>query len=224
MAARPAQGPETIERTSAVRSASTYRSQGFIWLILGILPTAAIANFGFAQELYILSIGIAVFGLLQLATARLINSGRTENGFYEVMHDLFHMPPVMKQLSVVQFFSWFALFGMWIYTTPAVTSFHFGSQDTTSSLYNEGADWVGVLFAAYNLFAALIALFIPKVSAKLGRRRTHLLTLSLGGLGLMSFAVIKDPTYLIVSMVGVGIAWASILSVPYSSAFQCCAL
>ena len=213
---KKASEPAVIERTTTVRSATTYKAQGIIWLLAGALPTVAIAQFGFAKELYILTIGIAVFGLLQLVTARLLGKGSTESGFYEVMHDLFHMPPVMKQLSIVQFFSWFGLFGMWIYTTPAVTSFHFGSQDPTSAVYNEGADWVGILFAAYNLFAALIALFIPKISTKLGRRRTHLINLSLGGLGLMSFAVIKDPTYLILSMAGVGIAWASILSVPYS--------
>ncbi len=126
------------------------------------------------------------------------------------------MPRVMKQLAVVQFFSWFALFAMWIYGTAAVTSHHFGSMDVTSQAYNDGADWVGVLFASYNGFAALAALAIPFIASRIGVRRTHLLNLVLGGAGLISFFFIRDPAWLILSMVGVGIAWASIVSLPYT--------
>ena len=78
------------------------------------------------------------------------------------------MPRVMRQLAVVQFLSWFALFAMWIYTTAAVTTHHYGTTDATSAVFNEGANWVGVLFAAYNGFAALAALFIPPLAARLG--------------------------------------------------------
>ena len=126
------------------------------------------------------------------------------------------MPRVMKQLAVVQFFAWFALFAMWIYSTSAVTSFHFGTQDVTSQAYNDGADWVGVLFASYNGFAALAALAIPLMARKLGCRWSHLVNLSIGGLSLLSFWFIRDPDWLIVPMIGVGIAWASILSLPYA--------
>jgi maltose/moltooligosaccharide transporter len=105
---------------------------------------------------------------------------------------------------------------MWIYTTSAVTSRHFGAKDATSAAFNEGANWVGVLFAAYNGFAALAAILIPVVVARIGRRRTHLLNLSLGGAGLIAFLVIDDPRWLLLAMVGVGIAWASILSLPYA--------
>ncbi len=132
------------------------------------------------------------------------------------MHDLIHMPRVMRQLAVVQFFSWFALFAMWIYGTSAVTSHHFGATDVTSSAYNDGADWVGVLFAAYNGFAALAAIAIPFIAGRLGCRICHLFNMTLGGIGLISFYFIRDPDLLLVPMIGVGIAWASILSLPYA--------
>ena len=94
-------------------------------------------------------------------------AGNTKNGMYEIMHDLFHMPRVMRQLAVVQFFSWFALFAMWIYGTAAVTSYHFGATDVTSAAYNDGADWNGVLFAVYNGFAALAAVIV--LGPRIGR-------------------------------------------------------
>ena len=139
---------------------------------------------------------------------------------FHVVNDLFLMPRVMKQLAPVQFFSWFALFAMWIYTTAAVTEHHFGTTDTTSAAYNDGANWVGVLFAAYNGFAALAALFIPKLAAMLGRRRAHLVGLWCGAVGLVSIRFIDDPRLLLVPMVGVGIAWASIFSMPYAMLSQ----
>jgi maltose/moltooligosaccharide transporter len=122
----------------------------------------------------------------------------------------------MIQLAFVQFFSWFALFAMWIYATAAVTSHIYGTADTTGKLYNDGADWVTVLFAVYNGVAALVAFLLPVLARYTGRRLAHLIALSLGGIGLISFYFIKDPNMLILSMVGVGIAWASILSIPYA--------
>jgi maltose/moltooligosaccharide transporter len=157
-----------------------------------------------------------VFGLLQILTGRMQSRGQTENGLYRIVEDLFHMPRVMKQLAVVQFFSWFALFAMWIYSTAAVTGHHFGTTEVTSQAYNDGANWVGVLFASYNGFAALAAIAIPYLVNRLGCRWSHLLNLSIGGLCLISFIFIRDPDWLIVPMIGVGVAWASILSLPYA--------
>src|SRR5690606_17766597 len=125
------------------------------------------------------------------------------------------MPLAMRRLAVVQFFSWFALFAMWIYTTAAVTGVHFGSQDPTSNAYNEGANWVGVLFAAYNGFAAVAAVAIPWMVRNLGVRASHGLNLCLGAAGFFSFLLVRDPQWLLLSMAGVGFAWASILSLPY---------
>ena len=137
-------------------------------------------------------------------------------GLKESFMGIFQMPKTMVQLSFVQFFSWFALFAMWIYTTSAVTSHVYGTSDTTTALYNEGADWVGICFAIYNGIAAIVAFILPIVAKRLSRRITHLLALVLGGVGLISINFITDPNMLLVSMIGVGIAWASILSMPYA--------
>ena len=198
------------------RPAARYRNGGVAWIVAGGLLLAWILSSQLDKQLYILAIGAMAFGLLQILTGWMQKGGRTENGLYHIVEDLFHMPRVMKQLAVVQFFSWFALFAMWIYSTSAVTSFHFGAQDATGQAFNDGADWVGVLFASYNGFAALAALFIPLMARKLGCRWSHLVNLCIGGLGLISFWFIRDPDWLIVPMIGVGIAWASILSLPYA--------
>ncbi|WP_317238912.1 MFS transporter [Hymenobacter sp. 5516J-16] len=138
------------------------------------------------------------------------------NGFRESFAGIFHMPKTMAQLAIVQFFSWLALFSMWIYTTPAVTSHIYHTTDATSKVYNEGADWVGVCFAVYNGISAVAALLLPVIARATSRRVTHLLCLVAGGLGLISIYFIQDPKLLLLSMVGVGFAWASILSVPYA--------
>jgi maltose/moltooligosaccharide transporter len=200
----------------ATRSAWQYRAWGAAWLLAGSLFSVAVAVLGWDRQLHVLGVGGAVFGLLQLAAAWLQAWGRTADALYCIMSDLFHMPRAMRQLAVVQFLSWFGLFAMWIYTTSAVTSRHFGATDAASAEFNEGANWVGVLFAAYNGFAALAAMLIPLVASRIGRRRAHLVNLALGGAGLMSFLIVDDPRLLLLSMTGVGIAWASILSLPYA--------
>jgi maltose/moltooligosaccharide transporter len=138
------------------------------------------------------------------------------SGLIESFAGIFKMPKTMVQLSFVQFFSWFALFAMWIYTTSAVTSYVYGTDDSSSALYNEGADWVGICFAIYNGIAALVAFLLPLLAKKITRRMTHMVALFCGGLGLFSIYFISDPNLLLLSMVGVGIAWASILSMPYA--------
>lgn len=138
------------------------------------------------------------------------------DGVKETVQGLFEMPKTMQQLAIVQFFSWFALFSMWIYSTSAITSHIYGTSDTTSALYNEGADWVGVLFGVYNGVSALVAFLLPIVAARTSRKFTHSASLVVGGLGLMSYYVFTDPNLLIISMVGIGVAWASILTMPYA--------
>ncbi len=199
-----------------VRPSGKYRAGGLLWMAGGGALLAWIVAGNLDKQLYVLAGGGIAFGVFQLITALMQDKGRTNNGFYHIINDLFHMPRVMGQLAVVQFFSWFALFAMWIYGTSAVTSHHYGAVDVTSLAYNDGADWVGVLFAAYNGFAALAAISIPLVARKLGCRGCHMLNLCLGGIGLISFYFIRDPAFLLVPMIGVGIAWASILSMPYA--------
>ncbi|WP_233207740.1 MFS transporter [Siphonobacter sp. BAB-5405] len=141
---------------------------------------------------------------------------RLGDEFRETFSGLFQMPKVMRQLAVVQFFTWFGLFCMWIYTTNAVTEHIYGTSDTHSERYNEGANFVGTAFAVYNGVSALFSLLVPTIAARIGRRMTHLLSLVIGGFGLISIYFIQDPQWLLLSMTGVGIAWTSILTIPYA--------
>ena len=138
------------------------------------------------------------------------------HGVRESFAGIADMPRTMRQLAVVQFFSWLALFSLWIYATPAITSHLYHTSDTTSKLYNEGADWVNVCFAVYNGVSALAALALPLIARATSRRVTHMLCLTAGGLGLISIYFVPSPPLLLVSMVGIGVAWASILSIPYA--------
>lgn len=190
--------------------------RGAVVLATGLIASWLLAQASLEKELYVLSFGVAISGALIMLAGWLQSSGRTSSGLVQVWHDIRHMPSTMAQLAVVQFFSWFALFAMWIYTTNAVTSHVYGTSDTTSALYNEGADWVGVLFAMYNGFAALVAFLLPVLARRTSRRAVHAMSLVAGGLGLASMYVVTDPQWLLLSMVGVGIAWASILSMPYA--------
>jgi maltose/moltooligosaccharide transporter len=194
----------------------TFIRNGLIWLVTGLVFSIIIYWFSLKAELYILTVGVAGFGLLQIITGLLVGWGKRKNGFVVVINDLYNMPKTMAQLAVVQFFTWFALFAMFIYATSAVTSHIFGTTDTTSELYNEGANWVGVLFAVYNGFAALVAFLLPVIAKRTNRRITHMISLIAGGIGLISMYFISNPNMLILSMLGVGLAWASILSMPYA--------
>ncbi|MBO9717717.1 MAG: MFS transporter [Pseudoxanthomonas sp.] len=182
------------------------------WLLAGLVLGAVIALRGWDRMLYVLAGMLAAYGALLLVARVLPPGGMIPS----IVADLRAMPRTMRRLAVVQFFSWFALFAMWIYTTAAVAGVHYGSSDPASAAYNEGANWVGVLFAAYNGFAALAAIAIPFMVRVLGLRVSHLLNLWLGAAGLLSFLLVRDPQWLLLSMVGVGFAWASILSLPYA--------
>ena len=191
-------------------------NKGLILLAIGLVITLVIYLFSFDKELYILSIGCLIFASLLIYAGILIKNEKTKNGLVEVMLDIVNMPIAMRKLGIAQLLSWFSLFSMWIYTTPAVSSYHYGITDTTSTAYNNAADWVGILFAVYSGVAALFAIIIPKIVSLTNRKVAHLIHMSCGGLGLISFIFIKDPQLLVLSMIGVGIAWSSILSIPYS--------
>ncbi len=195
---------------------NSFNKKGAIWSASGIILSFLINLFSLMSELYILSVGIFIFGFIQIISAFLIKGGKTKNGLVVVMRDLAAMPKTMGQLAVVQFFSWFALFAMWIYTTSAVTSQIYGTNDPSSELYNQGANWVGLLFGVYNGFAAIVAFFLPLLARLTNRRITHSISLIAGGFGLISIILFRSPEMLIISMIGVGLAWASILSMPYA--------
>lgn len=128
----------------------------------------------------------------------------------------FKVPKKMWQLLLVQFFSWFALFSMWVYTTPALAQHFFGTTDPNSVAFQVARNWVGILFGIYSGVSAIVALMLPWVAKFITRRLTHLAALVIGGLSFLSFAIISNPDYLIIPMIGIGIAWASILAMPYA--------
>jgi maltose/moltooligosaccharide transporter len=189
---------------------------GIIWLGIGLILTFILTRIHLEKELFVVSGLISLFGLLQLLAGFLKNSGMGENGLNAILTDLKQMPSTMSQLAIVQFFTWFALFSLWIYTTSAVTSHIYGTTDTVSKAYNEGANWVGVLFGIYNGFSALVAFLLPVLAKYTNRKITHSICLAVGGLSLISINFIGSPTLLILPMLGIGLAWASILSMPYA--------
>ncbi len=273
--------------------ARKFMRSSLLWLIIGVVLSALIYFYQLEAELYILGIGLIAFGIIQVITGMLIRSGKTSGGFVVVINDLFKMPLTMKQLAFVQFFSWFALFAMWIYTTAGVTSAKydmkldrttydvlesslnsvlgspeaagwenvpeiqadmehmkqrfekgkkvvstmrvaqfFSDKDKQDLLqlspgmidrlmiiqkeYNKGADWVGVLMAVYNGFAAVMAFLLILLARLTSRKTVHAISLLVGGLSLVSFFFIQNPRLLMVSELGIGLAWASILAMPYA--------
>ncbi|GGD14543.1 sugar transporter [Hyunsoonleella pacifica] len=141
-----------------------------------------------------------------------------KSSLLDIFEDFKKMPVTMRQLSWVQFFSWFGLFGMWVFTTPAIAQHVYGLPytDGSSSKYQEVGDWIGILFGVYNLISAFYAFALPYIAKKIGRKKTHSVSLIMGGIGLLSIYIMPDKNWLIFSMVGVGIAWASILAMPYA--------
>jgi maltose/moltooligosaccharide transporter len=197
-----------LNRTSCIR-------QGLVLILAGAGLSYAIWTMGWYAGLYILSGGTIFYGALQLAAAARAQQGHT-GGLVEIIADLKAMPKTMQQLAAVTMLTWFALYALFIYTTPAITAYHFHSSDPTSVAYNEGANWAGVLMAVYNGVAAVVAFLLPLVTRRIGRVPTHVICLIIGGAGLASMALIKDPVMLLVPMVAIGIAWASLLTLPYA--------
>jgi maltose/moltooligosaccharide transporter len=126
------------------------------------------------------------------------------------------MPRAMRRLALIQFFSWSGLFVLWIYSTPVVAHHHFGGAQPGSAAYNQAGDWVGILFATYNAVAAAYAFVLPALARRFGREHMHAANLLIGGVGLAGFLLTRNPTALLASMVAIGIAWASILTMPYA--------
>lgn len=138
--------------------------------------------------------------------------------FSDIFKDFATIPTQMKKLGIVQFFSWFALFTMWVFTTSALATHHFGlsPEDTHSKEFNNAGDLTGKLFGMYNLWAVPFAFLLTPIAKWIGKKQTHALALLCGGLGLISMYFIKDVNNLWISMIGLGFAWASILAMPYA--------
>ena len=144
---------------------------------------------------------------------------KDKRGFVTALkEDFVNMPKTMRQLGWVQFCSWFALFGMWVFSTPAIAQHVYGlsPNDTSSQAFNDAGNQVSFIFGLYNLIATVYAFLLPVIAEKVGRKKTHAFSLLMGGLGLISIYFIGDKDLLFIPMIGVGIAWASILAMPYA--------
>ncbi len=190
-------------------------ANGPIWALAGVILSAAVYSLALDKAVYVLGGALIAFGLARIAARSMAASGN-RGALVLINSDLAQMPPAMRRLALVQFFAWSALFILWIYTTPVVTQVVFGSTDPTSAAYNEGADWVGVLFASYNGVAAIGAFLLPWLAGRIGKVKTHVFGLLCGAAGFATILVTRDAHLLLVAMVFVGIAWASILTMPYA--------
>ena len=190
---------------------------GAVWIGAGLAVMLAVDRLALEKEVLLLGALLAAYGVISGIGIALARQGRSTNMLSSIVGDFAGMPDVMKRLALVQFFSWSALFIMWINTTPVVTQYVFGSTDTTSAAYNEGANWVNVLFTVYNAVAAVAALaLLPWLSRRVGQVMTHSICLTLGAGGFLMFVFVRDATLLLLAEVGIGIAWASILAMPYA--------
>ena len=206
----------TAKEGAAIKlNAGRYLAESLVLVVAGLVFAYFVQSQHWDKALYILSFGIAGYGVFQLLAALRYSMGKVD-GLVEIIYDLKNMPRTMTQLAVVTVLTWFGLFAMFIYANSAVTTYHFGSTDTRSVAYNDGANWVGVLMAVYNGVAALVAPFLPFMARRIGRVRTHVVCLIIGGAGLISMYLFKDPKLLLVSMSAIGIAWASLLTMPYA--------
>ena len=185
---------------------------GAIILIISILVTVSTTQEYSPEEL-------DSFEDEQAHSKALVKDGeKQKSSLLDIFDDFKKMPATMRQLSWVQFFSWFGLFGMWVFSVPAIAQHIYGlpHTDSKSVAYQNAGDWVGILFGIYNLVSAFYAFALPYIAQKIGRKKTHAISLIIGGLGLISIYFMLNENLLIISMIGVGIAWASILAMPYA--------
>ncbi len=208
-----AEGPSPTIRALAARGLGG----SALWIAAGALVALAVSQFGLEKEVYLLGGLLIAYGLASIIAILMARQGNETSMLGHIVGDFSGMPEVMKRLALAQFFSWSALFIMWINTTPVVAQNFYGSADAASPAYQEAGNWVGVLFAVYNGVAAIAALtLLPWLAGRIGKARTHIVGLLCGAAGYASFFLIKDPQYLLIAEIGVGIAWASILAMPYA--------
>ncbi|SDY02722.1 maltose/moltooligosaccharide transporter [Lutibacter oricola] len=189
----------------------------------GAVPTNLLWSFIIGASVLVISILVTVFTTKEYSPEEVALMSKDEepeeeeSSLLNIFSDFKKMPLTMKQLSSVQFFSWFGLFGMWVFSTPAIAHHIYGlSLDDHGDAFQKAGDWVGILFGVYNAVSAVYAFFLPAIAKKLGRKKTHAFSLICGGLGLISIYFVPNENWLFLSMFGIGIAWASILAMPYA--------
>jgi maltose/moltooligosaccharide transporter len=189
----------------------------------GAVPDSVRYSFYIGAAAFLLAVTWTVFTSTELPppdldrfAAQRKHSRNVGVALREIVGGFAHMPKTMVQLAFVQFFSWIALFALWIYTGPAIADNVYNTTDPLSAGYQEAGNWVGVMFAVYNGMSALAAFVLPVLARRTSRKACHAVCLALGGLALASTFFIHDKHLLLIPMVGVGLAWASILTMPYS--------
>ncbi len=215
MAAFGEQSSDTVDEPLTVPT------RGALWIVGGIGVAALIVlaersgMLASGREAYFVAAGIALYGVAQIVSGGLVRSGRGDNVLSHIVSDLAMMPDRMRRLALVQFFTWGALILLWVYTTPVIAQQVWGTIDPGSSGYNQAGSWVGVLFAIYSGVAALAAFALPVLARRIGAARTHMLCLAIGAAAFVGIFVTHDRLGMIVPMIGIGIAWASVLTMPY---------
>jgi maltose/moltooligosaccharide transporter len=189
--------------------------RGMWWIGGGGVAALAAYATGLSREAYFIAALLVVYGATQLIARSLVRAGHRRGLLVQIMSDLVTMPPTMRRLALVQFFTWGALIVMWIYATPVIAQNVFGSTDATSVAYNSAGNWVGVLFAIYSGVAALVAIALPGLARSIGAASTHQVCLAIGSASFIGLFLIRDANLLVFPMIGIGIAWASILTMPY---------
>jgi maltose/moltooligosaccharide transporter len=211
--AAEADGPSPTIRALAARGFGG----SVLWIAAGALVLLIVQWFALEKEMYLLGGLLITYGLASIVAILMARQGNETSMLGHIVGDFSGMPDIMKRLALAQFFSWSALFIMWINTTPVVAQDFFGSADAASPAYQQAGNWVGVLFAVYNGVAAIAALtLLPLLAKRIGKARTHIIGLTCGAAGYASFFILKDSQHLLVAEIGIGIAWASILAMPYA--------
>jgi maltose/moltooligosaccharide transporter len=203
---------DSVAEAPVARDPRRMLRHGLMWLGIGAAAMLAAWFTNARAALYVLVCASLAYGVFLLTASRL----RGDNTFAAILGDIESMSSSIRRLALVQFFSWFTLFAFYVYATPAVAKIHFGTSVPGSPGYEAAANWVGVLFATYNGLAAVAAMFIPQLVRRFGSRRAHQINLWIGAAGLSSMLLVRDPDWLLVSMIGLGVAWASIISLPYA--------
>lgn len=189
-----------------------------LWLAIGVAIAVGAAALDVRREVYLLAGVLILYGVLEIIVLilRRRSPARPMRGVLEIVLCIAAMPPVMRRLAVVQFFTWFALFTIWVYAVPTVAAHQYGNAMPGSPAYEAAADWVGVLFGVQDAVAVIAALFLPRIARAVGVARCHAVCLAIGAASFISMSLAPGWGLLALPWAGVGIAWASILSAPYT--------
>lgn len=210
-------GPDEDDDQAVRMLAERAPGSSLLWIASGAAVIFGVWNWQLEKEVYLLGGLLVVYGLLSIIAIFLAKSGSRNNMLSHIVGDFSGMPDVMKRLAVAQFFSWSALFIMWIYTTPIVSKYIFGSTDPATEAFQAGGNWAGIMSLVRNGVATFAALLLlPYLGRRFGNVRTHMVCLFCGAAGYLSFLFIRDQQLILLSQIGVGIAWASILAMPYA--------